>query len=109
MAIERLDDVDVGATAAGPLSIADIAEIELAFKRRPSSSGWSGYGFVRDRASGPSAVILFFAGQHTERLLLSRMANGSYRLSRDGTRDQFSLDELKGLNRLLAWLATRSQ
>jgi hypothetical protein len=107
MAIERLDDVDVSAGVGAPLSIADIAEVELAFKRRPSSSGWSGYGFVRDRASGPSAIILFFSGESSERLLLSRSVNGSYRLSRDGTRDQFTLNELKGLNRVLAWLATR--
>ena len=85
-----------------PLNAADLAELDLLYRRRGAELGLCGFGFVRDNTAGPRKIRLFMEDSQNPSLTLIKLAGGEFLLSQ--SREWFPLDAISGLSRMLPWL-----
>jgi len=88
-----------------PMNAAELAELDLLYRRKGAELGLCGFGFVRDCAAGPRKIQLFLEDARHPSLSLMKFDDSDFVLSRG--RDLFPLPSISALSRMLPWLSAR--
>ena len=89
-----------------PMNAAELAELDLLYRRKGAELGLCGFGFVRDYAAGPREIQLFLEDARHPSLSLTKLDDSDYLLSRG--EDAFPLPSISALSRMIPWLRARS-
>lgn len=89
-----------------PINAAELAELDLLYRRKGVELGLCGFGFVRDGAEGPRTIRLFLEDARNPSLSLVKRDERDFALRRGA--DEFPFPAISALARLIPWLRARA-